>query len=459
MKILLINPAFYDGNEFRNRFDDYLDWIKGGNLYVAPFEPPLGLAYLSSFLKGRGFEVRLLDMQGLLMDSEALLREIVAFGPELVGITAMTPTLPEALRVANLAKRVAPQAPVVLGGVHPTLDPAGVLADASVDYVIRGEGEIAFADLATALSAGRYVEEIEGVSFKKEGTVTVIREKAPLIINLNDLPQPDYEAFPVERYIEHNSHLRSIRGISMIVSRGCPFQCTFCAVHETMGRKWRIKAPERVVAELVALRDRHGIEGVWFKDSIFNLDKEWIRDFCRLMIEADTGIQWQALTRIDLIDEEQIVLMKSAGLTQLDLGIETGSPKSLIRLKKGITVEKIKRQVAIAKRHVKVFGFFMIGIPGEEEIDVQQTFELAKSLDLDRWTWSIYSPLPGSALYHELIAEGRIEPYRLDFNQVHFTEAYQGVCDIPPQRLKELYKEINDYFYRRASQKGSEAAA
>jgi anaerobic magnesium-protoporphyrin IX monomethyl ester cyclase len=213
------------------------------------------------------------------------------------------------------------------------------------------------------------------------------------------------------------------------------------------------------VAELVALRDRHGIEGVWFKDSIFNLDKEWIRDFCRLMIEADTGIQWQALTRIDLIDEEQIVLMKSAGLTQLDLGIETGSPKSLIRLKKGITVEKIKRQVAIAKRHVKVFGFFMIGIPGEEEIDVQQTFELAKSLDLDRWTWSIYSPLPGSALYHELIAEGRIEPYRLDFNQVHFTEAYQGVCDIPPQRLKELYKEINDYFYRRASQKGSEAAA
>jgi radical SAM superfamily enzyme YgiQ (UPF0313 family) len=215
-----------------------------------------------------------------------------------------------------------------------------------------------------------------------------------------------------------------------------------------MGRRWRIKSAEQVVSELVTLKERHGIEGVWFKDSIFNLDKEWIKEFSRLMIEADTGIQWQSLTRVDLIDEEQIILMKQAGLTQLDLGIETGSPKSLIRLKKGITVERIREQVAIAKRHVKVFGFFMIGIPGEEELDVQQTFELAKALDLDRWTWSIYSPLPGSALYEDLIAEGKIEPYRLDFNQVHFTEAYEGICSIKPARLKEMYKDINDYFYQ-----------
>lgn len=452
MKILLINPAFYDGNEFRNRFDDYIDWIKGGNLYVAPFEPPLGLAYLSAFLKERGFGVRLLDMQGLLMDSRELVRNIEAYGPDLIGITAMTPTVPEALRVAELARVAAPGARVVLGGVHPTLDPAGVLTSEHVDFVIRGEGEYAFAQLATALSEGATITAIEGVSYKEDDNRLVIKGKAPLIKDLNSLPMADYEAFPIERYIEHNRHLRSIRGISMIVSRGCPFQCTFCAVHETMGRKWRIKSPEQVVAELVILKERHGIEGVWFKDSIFNLDKEWVREFCRLMIEADTGIQWQSLTRVDLIDEEQIVLMKRAGLTQLDLGIETGSPRSLIRLKKGITVERIKEQVAIAKRHVKVFGFFMIGIPGEQELDVQQTFDMAKALDLDRWTWSIYSPLPGSALYDDLIVEGKIEPYRLDFNQVHFTEAYEGVCDIKPVRLKQLYQEINDHFYRVSSQ-------
>ncbi len=447
MKILLINPSFYDGKEFRNRFDDYIDWIKGGNLYVAPFEPPIGLAFLSAYLKERGHDVSLLDMQGLLMDSEELARRIEAFHPDLVGVTAMTPTVREALRVAELARRIVPRAKVVLGGVHPTLDPAGVLAEESVDFLIRGEGELAFAALAEALANGDDPSVIDGLSYRRDGAV-VIREKAPLIADLDTLPMPDYDAFPVERYIEHNRYLRSVRGISMIVSRGCPFQCTFCAVHQTMGRKWRIKSPERVVNELLTLKERHQLEGVWFKDSIFNLNREWVNEFCRLMIERRVQIAWQALTRIDLIEEEELRLMQRAGLTQLDLGIETGSPKSLLRLKKGISVDAIRKKVRLAKKYVKVFGFFMIGIPGEDESDVQQTFELAKELDLDRWTWSIYSPLPGSSLYEELVAEGRIEPYRLDYNQVRFTEAYEGVCDIPPVRLKELYREINDYFYR-----------
>ncbi|HTP65088.1 MAG TPA: radical SAM protein [Geobacteraceae bacterium] len=447
MKILLINPAFYDGNEFRNRFDDYIDWIKGGNLYVAPFEPPLGLAYLSAYLKEQGHEVSLLDMQGLLMDSEALAKEIASYRPELVGITAMTPTIPEALKVARLSRELVPGAKVVLGGVHPTLDPAGVLADTNVDYVIRGEGELAFSALAAALTDGRDTAEIDGLSFRKDNMV-VIKDKAVPIADLDRLPMPDYAAFPMERYIEHNRYLRSIRGISMIVSRGCPFQCTFCAVHQTMGRKWRNKSPQRVVDELVTLKERNDLEGVWFKDSIFNMDRKWVREFCRLVIEQKVEICWQALTRIDLIDEDELKLMKSAGLTQLDLGIETGSPKSLARLKKGITVERIKEKVRLAKKYVKVFGFFMIGIPGEDEADVAQTFDLARQLELDRWTWSIYSPLPGSALYDELIAEGKIEPYRLDYHQVHFTKAYEGICDIPPARLNELYREINDYFYR-----------
>ena len=163
------------------------------------------------------------------------------------------------------------------------------------------------------------------------------------------------------------------------------------------------------------------------------------------------------MTRIDLIDEEELQLMVRAGLTQLDLGIESRArPRRLLRLKKGITVAKIKEQVALAKRYVKVFGFFMIGIPGEQENDVQQTFDLAKDLALDRWSTGSTSPLPGSALYEELIAEGKIEPYRLDYHQVHFTRAYEGICDIPPARLQELYQEINDYFY---SQDAPELAA
>ncbi len=458
MKITLVNPSFYDGKEFRNRFEDYLQWIKGGNLYVAPFEPPLGLACLCAFLKAQGHETRLIDMQGLCMDSQELARRLAAHDPDLVGITAMTPTFPEALRVARIVRTVAPRAHTVLGGVHPTLDPDGALAEPDVDFVIRGEGEAALAALAQALQDGRSPEGIDGLCHRLDGAL-VISGKARRIDDLDSLPMPDYAAFPIDRYIEHNQSLRGIRGISMIVSRGCPYQCAFCAVHQTMGRKWRIKSPGRVVEEVAALKADYGIEGIWFKDSIFNLDRQWVREFCRLLLEKQLGIRWQALTRIDLIDEAELRLMRQAGLTQLDLGIETGSPKSLARLRKKITVQAIREKVRLAKRYVKVFGFFMIGIPGEDESDVRQTFDLAKSLELDRFTWSIYSPLPGSILYDELIAAGKIEPYRLDYQQVHFTKAYGGICDIAPERLEQLYQEINEYFYNRESRDNSLARA
>jgi radical SAM superfamily enzyme YgiQ (UPF0313 family) len=449
MKIMLINPTFFDGDAFRNRFADYIDWIKGGNLYVAPFEPPLGLAYLTAYVKRLGHEVVLLDMQGLMMDSEELTRRLVAEHPQVIGVTAMTPTLPSALRVADIAKATLPDAPIVVGGVHPTLDPDGVLAHASVDYVIRGEGEESLAKLLDILAGkGGDLAEVPGLCFRQQGG-NRISSKAPLIENLDSLPPADYDAFPVDRYIEHNGLLRSVRGISMIVSRGCPYNCSFCAVQQTMGRKWRFKSADKVVDEVLSLRDNHGIQGVWFKDSIFNMKPAWTKEFCRLMVEREVGVEWQALTRINLLDEAELVMMKAAGLTQIDLGIESGSPKSLLRLNKKITIEQIKEKVALAKRHVRVFGFFMIGIPGEEEEDVRQTFELAKQLELDRWSWSIYSPLPGSPLYDELIAEGRIQPFALDHARVHFTEAYDGICAIPPDRLKQLYGEINDHFTHR----------
>jgi len=447
MKVLLINPAFFDGTAFRNRFADYVDWIRGGNLYVAPFEPPLGLAYLTAYLKRAGHQVILLDMQGLMMDSEALAAALTRERPELVGITAMTPTLPEALRVAELSKRVLPAVPVVLGGVHPTLDPHGVLGDGNVDYVVRGEGEQALAGLVAALEQGGGLDAVPGLCRRVGGEARVVA-KAPPVGDLDHLPPADYAAFPIERYVEHNKVLRGVRGISMILSRGCPYACTFCAVQQTMGRQWRFKSPGRVVDEVIALRDGYGIEGIWFKDSIFNMRKSWTREFCRQMVERKVGIEWQALTRIDLLDEDELVMMKNAGLSQIDLGIESGSPRSLARLDKRITVEQIKAKVALARRHVRVFGFFMIGIPGEEEEDVRQTFDLARSIELDRWSWSIYSPLPGSKLYDDLVADGKIQPFALDHTRVHFTEAYDGICAIPPARLKQLYAEINDHFTR-----------
>lgn len=446
MKILLVNPAFYDGQQFKNRYSQYLDWVKGGNLYVAPFEPPLGLASLYAYLKQQGYQVDLIDMQGLVMDSVELTSRIAAGKPDLVGVSAMTTTLPAALKVAGLARQAAPAAKVVLGGVHPTLDPQGVLDNPNVDFVIRGEGEEALAGLVAALEGRGSLQDVAGLCYRHDNR-SVIKEKT-LILDQNSLPAPAYDAFPAERYIQHNQLLREIRGISMLVSRGCPFPCSFCAVHQTMGHKWRVKSPHLVVDQMVALKSRYQLDGIWFKDSILNLDRKWTKAFAEDLIERQVDLTWQANTRIDLIREEELALMKRAGLTQLDLGIETGSPRSLAKLKKGITVDQIREKVKLVKKYVKVFGFFMVGLPGEEEKDVRQTFELAKELELDRSSWSIYSPLPGSAFYDDLVKEGKVEPYQLDYERIHFTEVYEGIANISPARLQELYREINEYFYK-----------
>lgn len=238
----------------------------------------------------------------------------------------------------------------------------------------------------------------------------------------------------------------------MLISRGCPFDCTFCAVHQTMGRKWRVKSPESLVNDIIILKNRYGLDGIWFKDSIFNMNKKWITEFCSLMIEKKVNIAWQINTRIDLVDEEQIKLMKKAGLTQIDFGVESGSNRTLERLHKHINVDEIKEKIDIAHKYVKVFGFFMIGVPGEKEEDVLKTFELAKELNLDTSSWSIYSPLPGSTLYDELVKEGKVKKVNFEFEEIHFTKAYEGICEIPPKRLKELYREINEYFYRKSKQ-------
>lgn len=450
MKTLLINPAFYDKSEFKNRYSDYLDWVKGGNLYIAPFEPPLGLAYLTAYLKKQGESVELIDMQGLMMDSVELVKRIEDSKADLVGITSMTTTFPAAIKVARIVREKSPKSKIILGGVHPTIDPEGVLSHDEVDFVIRGEGEEAIYGLVKAIKGEGNFEEVDGLCYRN-GENYIIKEKA-VIEDTNSIPMPDYDAFPVEQYIKHNQYLRGIRGISMLISRGCPFDCTFCAVHQTMGRKWRVKSPESLVNDIIILKNRYGLDGIWFKDSIFNMNKKWITEFCSLMIEKKVNIAWQINTRIDLVDEEQIKLMKKAGLTQIDFGVESGSNRTLERLHKHINVDEIKEKIDIAHKYVKVFGFFMIGVPGEKEEDVLKTFKLAKELNLDTSSWSIYSPLPGSTLYDELVKEGKVKKVNFEFEEIHFTKAYEGICEIPPKRLKELYREINEYLYRKSKQ-------
>lgn len=431
MKVLLINPYFFESTELLRRKEVFKHWILMGNMYVHPFEPPLNLASLLSFLRKYGIDCNLIDMQGEFITEDKLKSTIETLSPQFVGITAMTPTFPTALNIAKLIKKNFPEIKIVMGGVHPTVMKEDVLKHKEIDFVIEGEGEFSFLNLLM----GNY--EYPGIYRLQNGRV--VGKKALLIDDIDSLPLPDYRAFPVHRYIDYTKNLRGIRGISYFATRGCPFPCSFCAVRCTMGRGWRAKTPETVVSELRVLKEDLKIEGIWFKDSILNLKRDWIEKLARLMISEKLNLKWQMNTRVDLVREDEISLLKEAGLVQVDLGIESGSEKSLKRLKKFYPVEKIKESVRILKKYVRVAGFFMIGIPGETEEEVQKTIHLIEELDLDACSISLFQPLPGSELYEVLKPE-------VDFSLLHFTLTGRSWCEIPVERLIEIYIEVNERF-------------
>jgi len=444
MDLVLINPSYFSPEEYKERFNSFIDVIEKGNMYVYPFEPPLGLASLKAVLE-KSFKVELIDQQGLYLDNHQLISRLKTLEPRMIGLTSMTSTFPQVRRLAEAIKQELPETLLIAGGIHPTVCPEETLRHSAVDMVFRGEAELTLPIFLSAYPNGDW-RNTPGIGFFESGEM-VLNDMMPVLKNQDDLPMPNYHAFPTANYMDYNSHLRHIRGISMLVSRGCPYECTFCAVKATMGRGWRAKSPERVVKEIDHLYREFGIEGIWFKDSIFNMNRTWFMEFCNRLLNARLPITWQFNTRVDLLDDESLALAKKAGLTQIDLGIESGSPQTLKRLKKNTTLEQIISGVKLAKKHVNVSGFFMIGTPGDTIDDINMTFELAKSLQLDRCSWSIYNPLPGSDLYTELALSGQLNN-RSVCEEVHFTQVPESFCEVPALELNAKYDEINNYFSR-----------
>ena len=446
MDAVFINPAYFPKDVASQRYDRFAGFIRKGNMYFLPFEPPLGLASLVSYLRGKGLEVRLVDQPGEGLSTAEVAESALHDKPRLVGITSMTPTIKVGLELARAVKARSPATPVVLGGVHPTVSPESLLEQSEVDLVVRGEGEMPLAWLLEggleALAQGRTAPQ--GICYKRDAN-RFLSGRAPLISNIEDLPPPDYHAFPVEEYVRYTQELRGMRAISMMVTRGCPYQCAFCAVQETMGRCWRRRKARHASALMDRLVADLRLEGIWFKDSIFNLNTGWTKSFCVARARSPVNAFWQINTRCDLVRQDEIHQMADAGLVQIDLGIESGSERTLNTLNKKITVRDIRRAIEIARERVKVSGFFMIGVPGETEDDIRSSFELARDLALDAYCWSIYTPLPGSSIFECLRQQGRIGPSQ-DFEKIHFTEADRSYCEVPIERLKELYYEINEHF-------------
>lgn len=372
---------------------------------------PLGIATLAAYLRQHlplqivicdtTFDPRLQRVSDLLEQEK----------PDYVGIGMSTLMLGEGLAVARLAADRG--IPVFVGGPHPTTDPEGIMAEASIQACVLGEGEETTRELLAGWLEGRREPVLGAWVRLLDGTVHR-GGRRPAVANLDALPLPAWDLLEMDAYIAAWGQLDSVRsglrGVNLMASRGCPFECSFCqpVLDAMFGKKLRARSPESVVQEISELRRRYQIEGFWFTDDTFTTNKRWVTAFCELLKTREPGLIWGCTTRANLIAPELMRTMAEAGLRKVGIGMESATEH--IRegvYKKGVTAEAIAHTVQVARDHgVHTLLFLMLGAPGESRREILETIEVATALPATEASFSLFVPIPGTDIYRQMVAEG-----------------------------------------------------
>ena len=364
--------------------------------------PPLGLAYIASALEEAGHEVDLIDAIALCLSREEVSKRIEQFDPELVGITAMTPTFHGALEAARIAKTH--NRKTLIGGVHMSIYAEETLSYQEVDFGIVGEGEETIVELCSALNEGRDYSSIEGLCYKQDdGLIKVGR--ARIVQDLTKLPMPSYHLLPMGKY----SSIIGMKPVStMMGSRGCPYKCGFC-FKTPSDKKYRTRSAENIVDEIEYLIKNYKVREVMFYDDI--MPKAYARDLSNEIIKRNIKINWQTPQRVNLVNPKLLKLMAKAGCHILRFGVEQGDPDMMQLVEKKTTIDQVRLSFQAANdAGIKTFAYFIIGYTGETKRTMQATIDLAIDLNPTYVMFTKAVPLPQTPLMTQSVSKGLVDP-------------------------------------------------
>lgn len=347
---------------------------------------PLGLLYVASSLEKAGHEVKIIDAEAKNLDNAEVVKIAQKFKPEVIGISATTPTFKTCRETAQALKKVFPETPIVLGGPHLASFPKISLEFAEIDFGVVGEGEITIVELFDALKNKVDLGKIKGIVFRKDGEI-IQTEPREMIADLDQLPLPAWEKIDVSDYRDILSRRKKIA--VMISSRGCPYNCLWCDPEGRFGKKFRGRSPKNLIKEIKLLYEQYNIREIIFYDDTFTVDRERIVGLCDLLVKENLDLLWECRTRVNLVDEELLALMKKAGCYRIRFGVESGNDEVLKFIRKGITKQQVRNAFAWTKKYgMETFAYFMLGLPTETEKTMQETIDFALEIDPDYATFS-----------------------------------------------------------------------
>ena len=394
MKVLLINPP--SENTIEAEVPSVVNEERGHN-------PFLGLMYIASaLLKKTDSQVKIIDCAVEGLNHDGLRNEIKRFDPDIIGMTAMSFTLLDNLKAAEIAKQVNNDIKVIFGGPHPHIFPEETINLENVDLIVLGEGEETIVELVNNIDSEDRWKEIKGIVFKDEGKAinTGLR---PLTEDLDSIPFPARTLTPYKKYSSLLARRTPIT--TMETSRGCPYKCIFCD-RPHLGKVFRARSPKDVAAEFEECVNL-GIREILIYDDTFTINRKRVVDICNMIIERKLDVGWDIRARVNTVDKELLELMKKAGCQRIHYGVEAGNQKIMDVLKKGITREQVMKAFdATRKTGMDILAYFMIGSPRETRETIMDSINFAKKIRPDYVHFSITTPFPATELYQMGLNEG-----------------------------------------------------
>jgi radical SAM superfamily enzyme YgiQ (UPF0313 family) len=416
--------------------------------FLGVVAPSLGIGYMASVLEHNDVDVDVLDASALELSYDEIGQEILKRNPDIVSISALTPTIGVALDSADKIKQVKPDTIVVLGGYHPTFEYESVLEEKSVDVVVRGEGEYTLLELVQTLENNGDLKNVRGLAFHDEADGSlVLTPERPIVQNLNELPFPAFHLFPMEKYRILNI---STNVATIITTRGCPMQCSFCSSAALHGNKLRRRSYQNVCDEIELRLMEENIDTIAFMDDTFTLNKRFVRDFCNEIKRRNLKFWWGCTSRVDTLDEELLELMKEAGCITLFMGVESADQHVLEKMNKNITLDKTQRAFDLCRKvGIRTIASCVIGMPEDTRESIISTIEFVKKLNPSYALYSLATPYPGTRFYNETFKKDLITIK--DWSKYTLINPVLETIDCSSAELRSLQKKAFIGFYLRPS--------
>jgi anaerobic magnesium-protoporphyrin IX monomethyl ester cyclase len=430
-KVLLIKPRFFD-------------------LDNQALTHPMGLMYIGAMLKRAGHETRIHDC-ALDYKSLHILREVITgWKPDFIGISIIITELEQTKRIKEIIREIMPEVPVTFGGPWPSANPEESIKTFGADFVVLGEGEFIFPELINAINKGLPTESIPGTASMINGKVKINPGRQLTEDELNALPFPAWELLDNNLYAKNFSQamVGSRAYMSIVTSRGCPYRCAYC--HQTMGKVFRKRSAESVLAEMEELRFKYGFKEFEIVDDCFNLDRDRMHAILKIIRNRLGGVKLHFPNglRADMLEPEDMALFKQAGTVSAIFAIETSSQRLQKMIQKNLNIDKAVLAIkASVEAGIYSSGYFMIGFPTETYEEASETAEFAARSLLHRAFFFKPMPFEGTELADMAADILKSRKAAIDLCYMNYFTKTLNISAMSDSELNRIFQRANRRFY------------